>query len=31
MTGDTIVRFRCEGQQPSFDDLKTDIIGALAA
>ena len=31
MTGDIIVRFRCEGQQPSFDELKADILGALAA
>jgi ribonuclease P protein component len=31
LTGDLIVRFRCEGQQPSFADLKNDIEGALAA
>lgn len=31
MTGDTIVRFRCEGRQPSFVDLKADILEALAA
>ena len=31
MTGDTIVRFRCDGPHPSFEDLKTDILGALAA
>jgi len=31
MTGDTIVRFRCEGRQPSFADLKSDILGALGS
>lgn len=31
MSGDTIVRFRCEGRQPSFADLKNDILGALAS
>ena len=30
LTGDVVVRFRCEGQQPSFADLKNDIMGALA-
>ena len=31
LTGDTVVRFRCEGHQPSFADLKADIEGALSA
>jgi hypothetical protein len=31
MTGDVIVRFRCEGPQPTYADLKTDILTALAA
>jgi len=31
VTGDLIVRFRCEGRQPSFADLRSDILGALAA
>jgi ribonuclease P protein component len=31
LTGDTIVRFRCEGQHPSYAELKTDILAALAA
>lgn len=30
LTGDTIVRFRCEGQQPSFAELERDILEALA-
>lgn len=29
ITGDVIVRFRCEGQQPSFAELKTQITTAL--
>jgi len=31
MNGDTIVRFRCQGLQPSFDEVKTDLLGALTA
>jgi hypothetical protein len=31
LTGDTVVRFRCEGQHPSYAELKTDILAALAA
>ena len=31
LTGDVVVRFRCEGKQPSFSDLKKDILDALGS
>jgi hypothetical protein len=30
ITEDVIVRFRCEGQQPSYAELKTQITTALS-
>lgn len=30
LTGDTIIRFRCEGVQPTYAELKKDLVDSLA-
>lgn len=30
LIGDVVIRFRCEGTTPTFDELQQQVVGALA-